>query len=82
MTNSLHWLQSLKQLICLVLRTTSLIENNLFSSVTKSSEAAITVLIKTIRYTNAVAEFFQSLHVHGKLYFKFTQWKRLESQDF
>jgi hypothetical protein len=51
-----------------------LVENNLFSLVTKPSEAANMVLIKTIRYANAVAGFFNLyMYLHGKHYFKFTQ---------
>ena len=51
-----------------------LVENNLFSLVTKPSEAANTVLIKTIPYANAVAGFFNLyMYLHGKHYFKFSQ---------
>ncbi len=39
------------------------VENNLFSLVTKPSEAANMVLIKTIRFANAMAGFF-NLHMH------------------
>ena len=51
-----------------------LVENNLFSLVTKPSEAANTVLIKTIPYANAVTGFFNLyMYLHGNNYFKLPQ---------